>query len=264
MLRRLRRASVLGAVVATAIAVTPGLAAGTSARGKTARAHASTVAPGTGSPTNGAGLYAKTIADALGERSFHEVALVHSQGYTSIGTESAVIGAGTETVRITTSSSLFGFSGVLTHDHLYLNGDQLTLVDLVGLSTFTGGFDAGRWLLVPKTSKVYEELAYGLDLKSGVAQIELGGSLTLGAQTYVEGERVLPISSDEGLHASATNGPEKGKYVLYVTVGKHPLPVEEAIQDVDGTTAQTVTLSFSRWGAATKISRPTPVIPLPT
>jgi hypothetical protein len=226
-------------------------------------ADAATVAPTSASTTHYPSIYVKAVEDALAARSFHEVTSVTSKGFRSSGTEDALRNGGVESQELISSGTPFGFTARLVDGRLYLSGDQLTLVDIVGLSLFTGGFDAGKWLEVPRTSKIYEELVYGIDVKSGIAQIALGLPTTDVGRTVLNGRTVEKLTSPIGLHASNSEGPEQGTFTLYVTVGAHPLPVEEVQVDTNGTVTQTVTFGFSRWNRSVAVVRPAAAIPLP-
>ena len=253
------RWSLTGAVLATlAITATCGAAASAAAA---ARPLAPTIAP-TIAPANPP-IYVTAMRDALAASSLHEVQRIVSSGYSSVNSEDAVVNGGTETDTITSSSTSFGFTARLYNDHLYLNADQLTLIDLVGLSAFDGGYNAGRWLVVPQSSKVFGELAFGIDVVRAVAQIELGPGVKDRGLTTFRGHRVIALTSDAGLHASAAEGYQAGSFTLYVTTGKHPLPLAEVISDHNGTTPQRVTLIFSRWNDPVSIARPVGAIPLP-
>jgi hypothetical protein len=222
----------------------------------------STPRPSTIAPTYPS-IYVTAMRDALAATSFHEVQTIVSSGYTSVNSEDAVVNGGSEGDQITTPSFTFGFTARLFNGRLYLNADQLSLVNIVGLSSFVGGYNAGRWLVVPQGSKVYGELAFGIDVVSGVAQIELAEPVTVHGPSMFHGQRVIALTSRAGLHASASEGYQAGTFTMYVSTGAHPLPVAEVITDHNGTTPQQVTLVFSRWNRAVPIAKPAGAIPLP-
>jgi hypothetical protein len=203
------------------------------------------------------------MRDAYAAKSFHEVQTILSKGWKSVNTEGALVGGGTETDVITELGNRFSFTARLFNDRLYLNADQETLVTIGSLTPFNGGLNAGRWLVVPKSAAIYGELAIGIDVRSGIDQIALAPPVTSGKITTFRGQKVIPMTSNGGVHASSTEGLQPGRFTLYVSTGAHPLPVAEIVQDTIAKVAQTVTLVFSQWNHPVSIVKPSHAVPLP-
>jgi hypothetical protein len=252
--RRVRRAGFGSAILALCCGPIASAGAATSTRPTVA------VTVATGSyPTP----YVVAMRNALAMNSFHEQQTIRSQGWMSVNEGDAVVNGGTETDVIRSAGTQFGFTARLFNAHFYLNADQETLVSIANLSAFNGGFNAGRWLIVPPSAKIYSELSFGIDVESAIAQIELGSPITVGKTTTFFGRPVVPLTSTTGLHASTTQGLQHGRFTLYVSPGAHSLPVAEVIDDTVNKVAQSVTLLFSRWNQPVTIAKPATTRSLP-
>jgi hypothetical protein len=207
-------------------------------------------------------LYATAITDANAAVGVREVGKVTSSGYVAIANEDASKAGGNAVETFAVGISRFGFSVRLIGSKLYVNGDQDSLEQVLGMDQTTAGFDAGYWRLVPTTSKYFEQVSYGLNLPTSVDQIEMAPPFTLSGPLHFDDEAAYSITSGVGLHAGQTDGPQRGTFVLYVSATKTPLPIAEVTHDVVDKTTQVETTPFSRWGEAVTLPLPKVIRPV--
>jgi hypothetical protein len=221
--------------------------------------------PNTGSPPNSgassntgsaAKLYARAFADASTKGSAHETATIVGKDFRTTETQDASTRGGSLTETETASGDQLNFVSRLIGTKLWLKGDQISLEKALGFAAETAGFDAGYWIRVQTTSKYYASLTYGLNFPTSLTGVALDPPFTLSGPKPYDGQAAYAISSTRGAHSSASNGPQSGKFVLYVTATAKPLPITEVADISVSGVPEEIRVNFSHWGEKVTLAAP--------
>jgi hypothetical protein len=132
--------------------------------------------------------------------------------------------------------------------NLYAKGDATILVTYLALSQANANELAGQWFGIPKSSGYYAEIAQGLTVATGMAEVSLTPSVTGSPATTIDGTKVgvlMGKSLKSALEPSF-------KETMYFSIAKKPLPVEvtQSVLDSIGT------IRFSDWDERIQLTAP--------
>jgi hypothetical protein len=146
---------------------------------------------------------------------------------------------GRQTVTLTNEGKSNTIIAELIAGALYVKGDATILTTYLGLSQATANQLAGQWFGIPQSSGYYAQVAQGLTISTGMAEVTMTRSVTSSPAVTIAGVKVTVLkgmSVKSALEASF-------KETLYFTTAKKPLPVE-VTQSVQGSLGKIV---FSHW-----------------
>lgn len=139
----------------------------------------------------------------------------------------------------------------VTGGSAYIAGNQLALVKYFGFTASQAALIGRRWISLVSSDPGYKGVAADATLETALPGLELGGHLSEGHRSVVDGKAVIAIdgtATPGGLHGTAT---------LYVTSGSHPLPVELTLRQTGrGQSDAAVTITMSRWGERVNVPVP--------
>lgn len=247
--RRRRWLFVIVALVLVGAAV--GIGLGTSGSGS----------PGT--PATARQLVRSSLADARTAGSFH---------YTSSSTSSS---ASTASVTQVTNGDAAPSSGrqvitlsgdtfdvVVSGTTAYFRGDSAAMVVNLGIPLGVAEAHAGQWIALVPGEAPYQSVEVAVTTVSALeqnitfsAQSDLGSASVNGRQTTAIAGRMSPVDGQ----------PARGRATLYVSEGRHPLPVRYVERGTVGGGSSASKLSFSitfsSWGENLGVTAPTGALP---
>jgi hypothetical protein len=147
--------------------------------------------------------------------------------------------AGRQTVTLTNAGKSNTIIAELIAGALYVKGDATILTTYLALSQETANELAGQWFGIPKSSGYYAQVAQGLTISTGMAEVTMTPSVTSSPAVTLAGVKVAVLkgtSVKSALEASF-------KETLYLTTANKPLPVE-VTRSVQGSLGKIV---FSHW-----------------
>jgi hypothetical protein len=154
-----------------------------------------------------------------------------------------VTDAGRSTGRQTITLSQPGKSNTLLAElikgALYVKGDDAILTAYLGLTQSSANELADQWFGIPKSSGYYAEVAQGLTISTGMAEVTMTPSVTSAPAAILDGVKVDVL---KGTSVKSSLEPSF-KETLYLSTAKKPLPVE-VTQSVQGSLG---TVTFSHW-----------------
>jgi hypothetical protein len=155
------------------------------------------------------------------------------------GAETISSGAATATIRITGKAA-------------YFTGNTAGLTAYIGLSAKAAAKASSRWVMIKAGTPEYQDLAVEDTIASLPSSILPSASeITSVLDTTVSGQKAYVLSWT----ATSAGTPIKARLILTAT--PQVLPVSETVT----TSAQSKTITFSRWGTPFTVAAPTPVIP---
>jgi hypothetical protein len=179
------------------------------------------------------------IADANAELSVRVTTTATMSGMRIVQITDAGRTAGRQIVTLSGSGKSNTVIAELIAGKLYVKGDTSILTNYLGLSQATANELAGQWFGIPKSSGYYAEIASGLTISSGMAEVTMTNAVTTAPQVTIAGAKVSVLkgtSVKSALEASF-------KETLYFSNAKKPLPLK-VTQSVQGSLG---TIVFSRW-----------------
>lgn len=160
--------------------------------------------------------------------------------------------AGRKTGRQTITLTDAGKSNTLKVEYvagaLFVKGDGAILTSYLALSQAYANALAGQWFGVPRSSSYYAEIAQGLTISTGLAEVTMTSSVTSALATTIAGTKVEVLT---GKTVKTAIDPSLTETLYYSTAAK-PLPVEVS-QTVRGSTG---TLLFSHWNEKFDVTAP--------
>jgi hypothetical protein len=155
------------------------------------------------------------------------------------GVETISSGAATATIRITSKAA-------------YFTGNTAGLTAYLGLSAKAAAKASSRWVMIKAGTPEYQDLAVEDTIAALPSSILPSASdITSVLDTTVRGQKAYVLSWT----ATSAGPPIKARLILTAT--PQVLPVSETVT----TSAQSKTITFSRWGTPFTVATPAPVIP---
>ncbi len=179
------------------------------------------------------------LRDANAESSVRVTTTAKMSGMRIVQVTNAGRTAGRQTITLSDSGKSDTLNVEYVSGALFLKGDATILTTYLALSQANANELAGQWFGVPKSSGYYTEIAQGLTISTGLAEVTMSASVRSGLATTVSGVKVDVLN---GKTVKSAIDPSLTE-TLYFSTAKTPLPVE-VTQSVSGSLG---TLLFSHW-----------------
>lgn len=179
------------------------------------------------------------VADADAELSVRVTTTASMSGLRIVQVTDAGRSSGRQSVVLTDSGKGHTMVAELIHGALVVKGDGTMLTTYMGLSQATANKLANQWFGIPKSSAYYAQVAQGLTIATGMAEVTMTPSLSSEPSVTIVGVKVDVL---KGKSVASSLEPSLNE-TLYFSVSKRPLPVE-ITQSVQGSLGKLV---FSRW-----------------
>lgn len=161
------------------------------------------------------------IADADAELSVRATTTASMSGMRIVQVTDAGRSAGRQVVTLTDAGKSNTFVAELIAGSLYVKGDATMLTTYLGLSQANSNALAGQWFGIPKSSGYYAQVAQGLTVSTGMAEVTMTPSLKESSAT-ISGVKVNVL---KGMSVKTSLEPSY-KETFYFSTAKKPLPVE--------------------------------------
>jgi hypothetical protein len=165
--------------------------------------------------------------------------------------------SGKESLVVTEGSTVEKLTTVLVGSTGYIQANSSALKTILGLTSKQSTTYANRWLSFPAGNQSLGQLVSGLRNKDVATELELAGPYTAGSIKTIDGHAAQGING--------TTNDSSGKKVpttLYVETGGTPRPLAEVTSPGKGSTDPAATVTFSNWGQATHVTKPTHTVAL--
>jgi hypothetical protein len=179
------------------------------------------------------------IADAKAELSVRVTTTASMSGMRIVQVTDAGRNDGRQKVTLSGSGTSNSAIAELIKGKLYVKGDNTMLTTYLGLSQATANELAGSWFGIIKSSDYYAQVAQGLTVSTGMAEVTMTLSVTSAPAVTLAGVKVDVLKGTSVKSALEPSFEEK----LYFNTAKKPLPVE-ITQSVQG---ELGTILFSHW-----------------
>jgi hypothetical protein len=188
------------------------------------------------------------VADADAELSVRVTTTASMSGMRIVQVTDAGRSAGRQVATLYDAGKSNTFVTELIAGNLYAKGDATILVTYLALSQANANALAGQWFGIPKSSGYYAEIAQGLTVSTGMAEVSLTPSAASSPATTVDGVKVDVL---KGMSVKSALEPSFQE-TMYFSVAKEALPVE-VTQSVGGSIG---TLVFSHWNEKIELTAP--------
>jgi hypothetical protein len=167
---------------------------------------------------------------------------------------------GEQHVTVSQGSKAGHLTVLLAGGAAYFEGDSLGLQGLTGMSAKVAAEFAGKWISVPSSNASFSSLAGSLAVKSAATQlVQLSGTLTRGKTSTKLGHAAVAVK------ASQTTKTASLALTMYVRTTGAALPISvEGTSKQTGSTAHTISASFSDWGEVLRLTAPSGSLPIAT
>jgi hypothetical protein len=179
------------------------------------------------------------IADANAELSVRVTTTASMSGMRIVQVTDAGRSDGRQTVTLSGAGKSNTVIAQLIKGKLYVKGDATILTTYLGLSQATANELAGSWFGIPKSNGYYAQVAQGLTVSTGMAEVTMTTSVTSEPTVTLARVKVNVLKGTSVKSALEPSFREK----LYFSTAKKPLPVE-VTQSVQGSLG---TILFSHW-----------------
>jgi len=177
---------------------------------------------------------------------------IEARGTSMTGFYDEEVGPASGSQVLTVNGSVVMFATLVGNEG-YIKGYEFFLRQL-GLGPAEAAKVSGRWISVPSTNQMFQQLVGGLTMAGALDGTLPQPPLTLGA-TVKRGTTSEQLIEGR-LPPAAGAGP--GSANVWVTLGGHPLPVRASATFGNGTGPQT---TFSKWGSLVRVTPPADAIP---
>ena len=140
----------------------------------------------------------------------------------------------------------------------YIQGDAAAVSNYFQIPTPDPQKLAGQWISIRPTDQSYSAISASVTLQSDFQNFQnlFLGPFKAGAQTTVDGLRVVPISG----HVQGSTTGSTVPATLFVTASGKLLPVSFQASNSQAS----ITSQWTNWGQAVALAAPTPSIPMST
>lgn len=188
------------------------------------------------------------IADAAAESSVRVTATATTSSQRVTQVTDAGASAGRQTITLTRQ----GYSNTVTAEliagKLYVKGDATILVTYMGFSKSVANELANSWFEITKRSSYFAQVAQGLTISTGMAEVTMTKTVSAGSPSTLSGVKVDVLKGTSVKSALESAYPE----TMYFSTTSKPLPVE-VTQLVSGHLG---TLKFSQWNEKISLTAP--------
>ncbi|MGO8861991.1 MAG: hypothetical protein ACLQRH_14670 [Acidimicrobiales bacterium] len=159
--------------------------------------------------------------------------------------------SGTQAIFVGHGATLISASLIVIGDFTYLNGNELAMEDLVGLSPAQAATATGHWVMFSTNNATYAQVVAGVRSRDVAQEIALSGPYTFGRPRQLFGHEVDAIRGTQSL-----GGKKSAAAVLYVRASDPHLLVEEDSLGQRGTPDGVEHIVFSKWGERVRPTAP--------
>jgi hypothetical protein len=205
-----------------------------------------TTVPGTTTTTSPAAALLSNAMDAFtAQRAVHWVYKFKAFGISSTevvndgmkdGTLAIVLKGGGATARL----------DIVLHGKVYFRANAFGLKTFAGFKAAPAASEAGKWIVVPRSSAYFAAFSNYLTVASAVQRLYIGGTVKSLPATTVGGEAVVPVQETTKVKSSTV------VETVYVRATRTPLPVEATL-DISGLSG---TIVYGPWDKAPKAGVP--------
>jgi hypothetical protein len=188
------------------------------------------------------------VADADAELSVRVTTTATASGMRVVQVTNAGRSAGRQTVTLSDGGKSNTLIAELVAGNLYVKGDNTILTTYLALSQTNANELAGQWFGIPKSSGYYAEVAEGLTISTGMAEVTMTSSVASSPEVTLAGTKVEVL---KGSTVKSKLSPSF-KETLYFSTASKPLPVE-VTQSVQGSVG---TIKFSHWNEKIDVVAP--------
>jgi hypothetical protein len=188
------------------------------------------------------------IADANAEQSVRVTTTAKMSDLKILQVTDAGRNAGRQSITLTKLGYGNTVKVVLIAGKLYVKGDASILTSYLGLSQANANALAGQWFGIPKSSGYYAQVASGLTISTGMAEVTMTSSVKNGPSMKLNGVHVDVL---KGTSVKTSLQPSF-KETLYISTAMRPLPVE-VTQNVQGSVG---TILFNHWNETIDVTAP--------
>jgi hypothetical protein len=190
----------------------------------------------------------QVVADADAQLSVRVTTTAKMSGMKIVQVTDAGRSAGRQTVTLSGSGKRNTMITELVKGALFVKGDASILMSYLGLSQMDANELAGQWFGIPKSSGLYAEVAQGLTISTGMAEVTMTSALTSGPEVSLAGAKVDVL---KGTSVKSALEPSF-KETLYFSISTKPLPIE-VTQSVQGSLG---TIGFGHWNEKIEVVAP--------
>jgi len=188
------------------------------------------------------------IADANAERSVRVTTTAKMSGLKIVQITDAGKNAGRQSITLTKLGYANTVTVVLVAGKLFVKGDASILTSYLGLSQASANELGGQWFGIPKSSAYYAQVASGLTITTGMAEVTMTRSVTSGPTVTLDGVQANVV---KGASVKTPLQPSFQE-TLYISTARTPLPLE-VTQRVQGSLG---TIVFSDWNEKIHVTAP--------
>jgi hypothetical protein len=188
------------------------------------------------------------ISDANAEQSVRVTTTAKMSGLKILQVTDAGRNSGRQSITLTKLGYANTVKVVFIAGQLYVKGDASILTSYLGLSQANANELGGQWFGIPKSSGYYAQVAAGLTISTGMAEVTMTSSVTNAPTVKLDGVQVDVL---KGTSVKTSLQPSF-KETLYTSIARKPLPVE-VTQNVQGSLG---TISFSDWNEKVDVTAP--------
>ena len=188
------------------------------------------------------------ISDANAEQSVRVTTTAKMSGLKIVQVTDAGRSAGRQSITLTKLGYAHTVKVVFIEGKLYVKGDASILTSYLGLSQANANELGGQWFGIPKSSGYYAQVAAGLTISTGMAEVTMTSSVTSGPAVKLDGVQVGVL---QGTSVKTSLQPSF-KETLYTSTAREPLPVE-VTQNVQGSIG---TIMFGDWNEKIEVTAP--------
>jgi hypothetical protein len=206
---------------------------------------------------------ASSQAAAKAESSFHYVSVTKLPGKTVTLTGDVSQSSGEQTVVVVTDGGVGHLSESLVGGSAYFRGDELGLVNDLGMPSALATQYANQWVSLTPSDREFDSIATALTTSSALAQAVIEKPLSLRGTDHRMGQRVRTIagSGQSGKVAGSSKRLTSAARLYVSDMGK-PLPVFYSSAAKFGGKAYSQSISFGGWGEAVSVSAPSGAVPV--
>lgn len=206
---------------------------------------------------------ASSRAAAKAESSFHYVSVTKLPGKTVTLTGDVSQSSGEQTVVVVTDGGVGHLSESLVGGSAYFRGDELGLVNDLGMPSALATQYANQWVSLTPSDREFDSIATALTTSSALAQAVIEKPLSLRGTDHRMGQRVRTIAgSGQSGKVAGSSKRLTSSARLYVSDTGKPLPVFYLSAAKYGGKAYSQSISFGGWGEGVSVSAPAGAVPI--
>jgi hypothetical protein len=205
---------------------------------------------------------ASSRAAAKAQSSFHYVSVTKLPGKTVTLTGDVARSSGEQTIVVVANGGVGHLSESLVGGSAYFRGDELGLVNDLGMPSALATQYANKWIWLTPSDRQFGTIATALTTSSALAQATIGKPLSLGGTDKRMGQRVLTIAGTNSEPLAGSSKRFVSAVRFYVNDTGNSLPVSYSSAAKFRGKAYSQSISFGGWGEAVSVSAPAGAVPI--